>query len=319
MICCRDAAVSNGACLAQSCVVMLSLARRLRLLLVRLGLGLIALASLAAVAVLMSNALLASSLPPSATWSAVAKDAKAQAKTVDLGVAEVAKPSSAVELASSIERAREQITSLVVNEAVDWSALIADHDTELVPTSLDDMDQLVLFAGLDPGAADSTPLASAIGQLARADSSTRGVMSSSGSGGWGGAGGGGGVSGTGGGGGGSSALAGGATGSYSGGFATGTRGGDNIQLALATPAGVERDARANAAANGNANGIANGNANGIANGNGNANGRATAPGLARGNGVATNVTSVPEPSTLMLMAAGLSSLAMSRMRRRAKN
>jgi hypothetical protein len=276
---------------------------------IRLGLGLIALASLAAIAVLLSNALLASSLPPGAKSSSVAKDAHAPAKNLELGVAEVAKSSAAEQLAS-MERARAQISSLVVDAPVDWAAFTSASNLELVPTSLDDMDQLVLFAGLDQSAADSMPLASAIGQLARADIASAGYSEGS-HGRWGNfsGGGSGGVTGGGGAGG---RVSGADRSGYS---SSGRDSGGNV-MAFSSPAGVERNESSN---NGAANGRANGN--GAVNGNGPngaANG-AAAPGLARAGGAGVaNVTSVPEPSTLLLTAAGLSSLVLSRRRKKAQ-
>lgn len=297
-------------------------------MLVRLGLGLVAAMSLAVVVASLSNALLASSLPSGAKALSVATDDHAPAKTLELGVAEVATSSYAEQL-GLIERARNQIPSLVANQAIDWSALTSD-DLEFLPTSFDDVDQLVLFAGLDAGPWDSTSLANTVGQLARADTGSAGY-SGSGGGGWGThGGGGGGVTSSGGGGGGS--LGAGSTDGVNGAYASGSRdafssrdgfNGQSSTMTLGVQHGGNHDVRGEQAAA--REGAAN-NAGAFVNSGNGANGRGAeiggrsgaAPLAVVGGGAAGNVSSVPEPSTMLLMAAGLSSLAMSRLRRKAK-
>jgi hypothetical protein len=304
---------------------MLSFARRFRLIFIRFGLCLIAVVSLAAIVVLLSQSILASAAGTQSKTVATNSHVPALTLKPDSGVGEVQLISSGDELAS-IERARSQMPSLVnANNAIDWSALSDLDDTELLPTTFEEIDEITLIAGMDPAFADWVPLGGQVAQLASADDSNSGSFGGGGGGarnGWSGGGGGGaGGLGSGGGSGGSGAsrLAGSVDGSN--GF-SGVAG-DGIDVRSANSASNSQSGANSNGTNGNANGT-NGNANGTAN----ANGVSTAPGLAgdvppglAGSGgvgatSTTTTTSVPEPSTLLLMAVGLSSLTMSLRRRR---
>lgn len=315
-------------CFAQISVAMLSFARRFRLIFIRLGLCLIAVVSLAAIVVLLSQSILASAAGAKSSKT-VATNSHVPALTLkpDSGVAEVQLISSGDELAS-IERARAQMPSLVnANNAVDWSALTDLDDSELLPTSFEDIDEIALIAGMDPAFADWMPLGGQVAQLASAEDRNSGSFGGGGGGGrngWSGGGGGAGAI-SGGGGSGGSRLAGSLDGSN--GF-SGVAGDGFVDVRSAnSPTSAQSGANSSNGTNGSANG-SNGTATGPSgNANGTATGTATAsglagdvpPGLARlggAGGVSTSVTSVPEPSTLLLMAAGLSGLAMSKLRGR---
>jgi hypothetical protein len=286
------------------------------------------------VVLLLSQTILASPSSGAKSSTTIDTDHRSPAAriTPEADVAEVQLSSSADELAS-IERAREQITSLVrADDPLDWSALTSDltvSDEELVPTSLEDFDAIVL-AGVNPAVEDWVPLGSQVAQLVSADVTAgfAGVMMGGGSGAGGWSGGGGGVGSIGAGEG--LAAGGDIDGPSISARSTGSREAFDARgsfIALGANHDGNHDVRGEQAArqNGGAN---NGNAYGP-NENGNAYGRSENGrgeiGRARsgsdparvvpgGNGVPAPV-SVPEPSTLLLTAAGLGSLTMARLRR----
>jgi hypothetical protein len=309
---------------------MLPTVRRSRSLMIRLGLGLIAIGSLVAVVLLLPDVLNATTSSNAKSYGAVAATVDAAADSSvppDSAVAEVSVSSSGDEMALA-ERARDQIASLVsTDDAVDSSALTFSTalttDTDILPPTLEPIDERRLLAGIDPAAAHWLPLASQITQLARADGMAPagfgGVMpGGGGAGGWSG----GGASGGSASGGASIAAAGGGAGSDAGsagidaGVAdiSGSREAVDVNatpITLGVRHGGSQDERGEQSSN-NARSFDNPNGGG-------ANSRGYfgdgPPGVVQPDGGRGGTTSVPEPATLLLMGVGLTALTMSRRRR----
>jgi PEP-CTERM motif len=269
---------------------MLTFIRRSRYLLLRLGLGLVVLASLAAVVVI------AYGLPARAPIE-VHDDYDPVTLTSDSSDS------------TSVERARKQIASLIrADDAVDWSGLTFDMTltgpTILPSTNLAEL-QLEFIGDAYPSATNWQSSATHARQGAPADAMSHTAFAGSTLGG-------GGIGGVGGGGGGGSIGAAGGPGSDSRRSLAASNIGLPTLTALFEPQGAPGQPSSNGESSGSS--FHASDSNGSEKPNGRAGGSSVAA-LAEGEGA--DVVAVPEPSTLMLAAAGLISVIASRSRRRA--
>lgn len=305
--------------------MLLTTVRRSRTLLIRCGLGLIAVVSLVAAVPLISNALNATT--PLDSVSARFASASEAGRTItdsdlDSSVAIVPESSSADEIALTA-RAQEHLASLVRTDApIDGMPLLtSDHgfpiETILAPVVLVGIDDLAMIASIEPAAADWLPMATEATQLARANISGSGAM-----GGGGGAFGGGGAGGFGGGAfsdpSSGNEFAGGSEGSGSIAALVALRGGDSAAAAGASYAADVITARSSGSASGSRrqDGDDNDRNNGNHRSNNGSNGSNGGASRGSGSGGPNDSTRVPEPSTMLLMAVGAASMAARRLRRR---
>jgi hypothetical protein len=279
----------DGSRFAVVSIAMLTFTRRSRYLLIRLGLGLIVVASFAAVVViaygLQAPAPLAvhDDYDPVVTLTSDSSDS------------------------TSVERARGQIASLMrADDAVDWTALTSDvalTGPELLPSTSFAAFQLEFIGDIYPAATDWRSSATHVTQGAPTDAMFPTAFAGSTLGGGGG--------GIGGGGGG------GSIGSASpGSDSSGSLGTSNFALPTTLVAldRVNQDPRGPQSSNAGQDGSFHAS---DSNGAEKSNGRAGGPSVAKLAEGASGPTAVPEPSTLMLAAVGLISLIASRSRRRA--